>query len=129
MKDETLHQFADQQYLNRETYRINGAPVATPMWCAEHRGMLSVYARAEAGKVTRLRRDPRVRVVPCTARGTPRGTWVHGTAHLIEEPEATLAHQWLTATYGWVKRLGDLISQVRTTTRVVIAIKVGAVTL
>ena len=126
MHDDTFNQFTNQQYLNLENYRTNGTPVAKPMWFAEHQGILYVYSRAEAGKVKRLRRDPRVRVVPCTARGTPRGDWVLGTAHLLEEPEASLGHRLLTAKYGWVKRLGDLISQLRTQTRVVIAIKGGA---
>jgi PPOX class probable F420-dependent enzyme len=126
MPHETLHQFSNQKYLNLETSRQNGTPVATPMWFAEHQGTLYVYSRAEAGKVKRLRRDLRVRVVPCTARGTPRGDWVRGTAYLLEEPEASLGHQRLHAKYGWVKRLGDLISWLRMRERVVIAIKVGA---
>ena len=74
MPHETFHQCSNQKYLNLETSRQSGTPVATPMWCAEHQGLLSVYSRAEAGKVKRLRRDPRVRVVPCTARGTPEET-------------------------------------------------------
>jgi PPOX class probable F420-dependent enzyme len=126
MDRDNLHPFADHRYPNLETYRRNGTPVATPMWCAEHQGILYVYSRAEVGRVKRLRRDPRVRVVPCTARGTPRGDWVRGAAHLLEEPEATLGHQRLHAKYGWVKRLGDLASWLRKRERVVIAIEVGS---
>jgi PPOX class probable F420-dependent enzyme len=73
MDNDPRHQFTDQKYLNLETYRRNGTPVATPMWFAEHHGTLYVYSRAEAGKVRRVRQNPRVRVVPCTARGTPTG--------------------------------------------------------
>jgi uncharacterized protein len=63
--------FADQKYLSLETYRQNGTPVATPMWFTEHDGVFYVYSRANAGKVKRIRRNPTVRVVPCTLRGTP----------------------------------------------------------
>jgi PPOX class probable F420-dependent enzyme len=73
MTDDQQHQFADQKYLNLETYRKNGTPVATPMWFAEHHGTLYVYSRADAGKVKSIRQNSTVRVVPCTAGGTPTG--------------------------------------------------------
>jgi PPOX class probable F420-dependent enzyme len=60
MDDDPQHQFTDQKYLNLETYRKNGTPVATPMWFAEHDGLLYVYSRANAGKVKRVHQNPRV---------------------------------------------------------------------
>jgi uncharacterized protein len=125
MHDDPRHQCTNQKYLNLETYRKNGTPVATPMWCAEHDGLLYVYSRAEAGKVKRIRQHPAVRVVPCTVRGTPMGDWVSGTARMLEEPDATLGHQLLNAKYGWLKRVGDLVSRLRNRARVVMAIEVG----
>jgi uncharacterized protein len=125
MRHETLHQFTNQKYLNLETYRRNGTPVATPMWFAEHGGVFYVYSRADAGKVKRICQNPTVRVVPCTARGTPTGAWVGGTVRIVDEPDATLGHQLLTAKYGWLKRLGDLVSRLRQRARVVMAIEVG----
>jgi PPOX class probable F420-dependent enzyme len=100
MNHNKRHQFADQKYLSLETYRKNGAPVATPVWFAEQDGVMYVYSRAVAEKVKRIRLNPNVRVVPCTVRGTPRGDWIHSTARFLEEPEATLGHQRLNATYG-----------------------------
>lgn len=125
MTDDQQHQFADQKYLNLETYRKNGTSVATPMWFAEHHGTLYVYSRADAGKVKRIRQNSTVRVVPCTAGGTPTGDWVGGTARMLDEPDATLGHQLLTAKYGWLKRVGDLVSRLRNRARVVMAIEVG----
>jgi uncharacterized protein len=125
MDHDNLNQFADQRYLSLETYRRNGMPVATPMRFAEHDGVFYVYSRADAGKVKRLRRNPMVRVVPCTVRGTPRGDWVRATARLLGEPQATIGHQRLNAKYGWVKRLGDVVSRLRNRARLVIAIEVG----
>jgi PPOX class probable F420-dependent enzyme len=120
-----LHQFANQKYLNLETYRKDGTPVATPMWFAEHQGLLYVYSRADAGKVKRIRQNPSVRVVPSTVSGTPRGDWVDGTVRIVDGLEATSGHQWLNAKYGWVKRIGDVFSQLKRTKRVVMAIKVA----
>jgi PPOX class probable F420-dependent enzyme len=125
MRHETLHQFTNQKYLNLETYRRNGTPVATPMWFAEHGGALYVYSRADSGKVKRIRQNPHVRVVPCTVGGTPTGEWVGGTARILAEPDATPGHQLLTAKYGWRKRVGDLVSRLRHRARVVITIEVG----
>jgi uncharacterized protein len=108
MTDDQQHQFADQKYLNLETYRKNGTPVATPMWFAEHHGTLYVYSRADAGKVKSIRQNSTVRVVPCTAGGTPTGDWVAGTARILDAPGATIGHQRLNATYGWMKRIREV---------------------
>lgn len=123
MYHKNQEQFSNQKYLTLETYRKSGAPVATPMWFAEYDQVLYVYSRADAGKVKRIRRNPRVRVAPCTARGALRGNWVEGTASFLDEPQAALGHQRLNAKYGWVKRIGDVISGLRKRERVVMAIK------
>jgi PPOX class probable F420-dependent enzyme len=125
MDDDPRHQFTDQKYLNLETYRKNGTPVATPMWFAEHDGLLYVYSLANAGKVKRVRQNPRVRVVPCTARGTPTGDWVEAKARILEDAGAQIGHTLLNAKYGWLKRVGDLVSRLRHRTRVVMAIEAG----
>jgi uncharacterized protein len=124
MDNNPRHQFTDQKYLNLETYRKNGTPLATPMWFAEHGGLLYVYSRAEAGKVKRIRQNAHVRVVPCTARGTPTGDWVEAKARILEDSAAQMGHQLLNAKYGWLKRVGDLVSRLRNRTRVVMAIEV-----
>jgi uncharacterized protein len=98
--------------------------VATPMGCAEHERLVSGYARAEAGKVKRIRQNPTVSVVPCTGRGIPTRDWVSGTAGMLDESDMTLGHQRLNATYGWLKRVGEVVSQLRNRARVVMAIEV-----
>jgi uncharacterized protein len=123
MSHDKLRQFADQKYLSLETYRNNGTPVATPMWFAEHNGMLYVYSLADAGKVKRIRHNPHVRVMPCTVGGTPRGSWVAGTARILDDPGATLGHTLLNGKYGWVKSIGDVFSKLKQRQRVVMAIE------
>lgn len=123
MTAEKLVQFAQQEYLNLETYRKDGKPVQTPVWFVEESGLLYCYTHASAGKVKRLRRNPRVRVVPCTFGGKPRGVWVEGTAR-IEEAEGTeRGLELLTRKYGWKKRIGDFFSALRDPARVVFSIR------
>ena len=123
----SLHQFAQfagQKYLNLETYRRNGRPVATPVWFAEEHGTFYIYSLAHAGKVKRIRRNPHVRIVPCDMRGNPKGDWVDATARILDEDGAAQGHQLLNQKYGWIKRVGDVVSRLRRRQRVVIAIDV-----
>lgn len=117
-------QFAGQKYLNLETYRKNGMPVDTPVWFAEKDGVLYVYSLADAGKIKRIRNNPRVKVVPSDMRGKPRGEWVEGSAVILDERGAEFGHQLLNKKYGLLKRIGDVFSRLRKRRRVVIAISI-----
>lgn len=68
-----LAQFDGARYLNLETYRRDGRAVRTPLWFAESGGLLYVYSLADAGKVKRMRNNPRVRLAPCDIRGKLKG--------------------------------------------------------
>jgi uncharacterized protein len=123
MSTDRLAQFANRRYLNMETYRKTGKPVATPLWFAEENGTLYVYSLANAGKVKRIRNNPKVRIVPCDMRGRPKGNWNEAKARLLmDEPGATLAHQLLNQKYGWMKKIGDVFSRVMQRRKVVIVI-------
>ncbi len=105
-----LEQFQGHKYLNLESFRRNGKAVATPMWFAESGGALYVYSLESAGKVKRIRNNPRVRVVPSTFRGVPLGEWVAASAAILDSAGASRGHSLLNQKYGWLKRLGDLFS-------------------
>jgi PPOX class probable F420-dependent enzyme len=122
MSSDRLGQFANQRYLNMETYRKTGEPVATPLWFAEENGTLYIYSLANAGKVKRIRNNPKIRIVPCDMRGKPKGNWVEAKVRLVDEPGATLAHQLLNQKYGWMKKIGDVFSRVMQRRKVVIVI-------
>lgn len=94
------------------------------MWFVVHRDSIYVYTLASAGKVKRIRNNPRVRIAPCDARGTLKGAWVEATARIVDETEAAQAHDLLVAKYGWMKRLADLFRKIRPKPRAVIAIVV-----
>ncbi len=91
---------AKERYISVTTFRRDGTPVATPVWCAGEEGFLFVFSEANSGKVKRIRRDPHVRVAPCSARGKPQGEAVDGDAAIVEETEK--AEALLASKYGWL---------------------------
>lgn len=122
MSSEKLRQFSGQKYLNLESYRKNGKAVATPVWFAENAGVLYIYSLADAGKVKRIRNNPRVRVAPCDMRGKLKGQWVEARARILDGAEAGKGHQLLDEKYGLLKKIGNVFSKLMKRERVVIAI-------
>ena len=125
MHSQQLTPFATQRYLNLESWKRDGTPVQTPVWFAEDHGVLYVYTLAKAGKVKRIRRNPRIRLAPCTMRGTVTGPWVEAEATIGDATTATHGHTLLRHKYGWMKRMGDLFSRLLHRERVVITIRVS----
>ena len=123
MSHEALAPFANQQYLNLESFKRDGTPVQTPVWFAEDDGVLYIYALANAWKVKRIRRNPRVRMAPCTMRGKVLGQWVEAEAHIVDAATAERGHALLLQKYGWKKRLGNLFSGFMKRERVVMRIQ------
>ncbi|HEY5869630.1 MAG TPA: PPOX class F420-dependent oxidoreductase [Candidatus Tectomicrobia bacterium] len=126
MQHQHLTPFAGQRYLNLESFKRDGTPVQTPVWFAEDHGALYVYTLAKAGKVKRIRRNPRIRLAPCTMRGIVTGPWVKAEATLVDATTAAHGHALLRHKYGWMKRMGDLFSRLMHRERVVIAIRLLA---
>jgi PPOX class probable F420-dependent enzyme len=99
--DQNLAQFANQKYLNLETFRKNGQSLKTPVWFVQEGEKLYVRTIANSGKVKRLRNHGRVNIMPCGQEGEPLGTWVPAQAR--ETTEAALAahvRELLVAKYG-----------------------------
>jgi len=123
MSNAKLDQFANQKYLNLESYRKTGAAVATPVWFAQDGDELYIYSLAEAGKVKRIRNNPRVRVMPCDIRGAPKGEWVEATARIIDGAGEDKAQRLLDKKYGLMKRIGNIYSRIMKRPRAAIAIR------
>ena len=123
-EQDRLAPFREPRYLNLETYRRTGQAVTTPVWFAIDRDVIYLYSLATAGKVKRIRNNPKVRIAPCDVRGALKGTWVEATARIVDERDAARANGLLVAKYGWMKRLADLFRKVRPKPRAVIAITV-----
>ena len=118
-----LNRFEGRRYISLETYRRNGTPVRTPVWFVEHNEELMFYTMAASGKVTRLRRTPRVRIAPCDRRGNVRGEWVEGTTRSLEGEEARHVHAMLNRKYGWQRGLINLLVRLRRRPRTGFAIR------
>ena len=98
--DPKVEQFANQHYLNLETYRKDGQAVRTPVWFAADYGVLYVHAVKHAGKVKRIRRTARARVAPCDMIGVVTGEWIDGEARVLDEAGTTRANQLRDQKYG-----------------------------
>ena len=120
---EKLAPFAGHKYLNLETYRRNGEAVRTPVWFAEDAGLLYIYSLAHAGKIKRIRRNPRVRIVPCSWGGEVQGAWADATARILDGDAAAHGDQLLDRKYGWQRKLGNLLRRIFPKQRVVVAIE------
>lgn len=126
MHNHPLAPFAGQRYLNLESVKRDGTPVQTPVWFAEEHGVLYVYTLANAGKVKRIRRNPRIRLAPCTMRGQVTGPWMEAEATIVDATTAVHGHALLRQKYGWMKGIGDVFSRLLHRERVVIAIQFPA---
>jgi PPOX class probable F420-dependent enzyme len=115
-------QFANQKYLNLESYRRDGRAVQTPLWFAQSGDRFYIYSLADAGKVKRVRNNPKVRIAPCDLRGKLKGEWVEGTARIEHDSGEKLGHDLLNKKYGLVKRIGNFFSSLRKKQHAIISI-------
>jgi PPOX class probable F420-dependent enzyme len=109
----SLDRFGGHRYLNLETFRRNGEGVKTPVWFVREGNTLYVWTLADSGKARRIRRNGRVRIVPCTDSGDLLGDWLVARAEVDGSPEA-LRHvaRLMRSKYGiafllfeWIGRL------------------------
>jgi hypothetical protein len=82
-----------------------------------------VYSAPDAGKVKRIRNNPKVRVAPCDVRGNLRGAWIDGQARICNEVEAEHAQELLRKKY-LLKRIGDFFGRLLGRKHAAIAIQI-----
>ena len=101
-----------EPYINLATFRRSGVAVRTPVWFARSGERFYAFSEAKAGKVKRLRNDPRIEVAPCSVRGRVTGEWIPGRARRVDDA-ATVerAYAALRSKYGWQMRLADFFSR------------------
>lgn len=106
-------EIARSRYVSLTTYRKDGTPVPTPVWHVPHGAELWIVTEANSGKVKRIRKNPQVRVQPCSVRGkvAPDAPSVTGTARLLDADGTARARQLLARRYvmsragNWLARL------------------------
>lgn len=82
------------------------------MWIAGGGGRYYVFSERTAGKVKRIRANPRVRLAACDLRGKVSGGWAGGRARIVTDaPSIALAYAALRKKYGWQMRFIDLLSR------------------
>jgi PPOX class probable F420-dependent enzyme len=114
---ETAERFEidDAKYVALTTYAEDGTARTTPVWVAGSAGRYFVITSAASHKVKRLRRDPRVEVAVCDARGrVEEGAPIYrGTARLLEGPERHPAVEAVRRKYGLMAKLLPVMARLR----------------
>lgn len=84
------------------TYRSDGTPVTTCVWIARESDALYVVTHGSAGKVKRIRANPRVELAPSDSRGRPQGGASTAEATVVEDQAAIRrATGVIRRKYGW----------------------------
>jgi len=114
MADDALSALRGERYLNLETFKRDGSGVKTPVWFAHVDDRLVIFTESKSYKVKRLRRNTKVRVAACGARGAIKGPWFEGTGTLVNDDPGRekVAYDALLAKYGWQMRLTNFASRV-----------------
>lgn len=104
-------QLSQQQYINLETFRKNGAGVKTPVWFVQDGGTIFVRTVANSGKVKRIRNNRLVNIAPCKVDGTLIGEWLPATANEVKDSDTERkVDRLLDKKYGLMKKVFALAS-------------------
>ncbi len=105
-------EIARSRYISLTSYRRDGTPVATAVWHVPEDGRLLVVTEAGSWKVKRIRRDARVQVAACDARGRvrPGAASAQGRARLLDEAGTRHARELLARRY-LLSRLGNAVAR------------------
>ena len=96
----------DAKYIQLTTFRKDGTPVPTPIWAALDGDRLVVWTETESWKVKRLRRDSRVVVQACDARGKKTfGSPVEGTGEILDAAGTERVRGLIGRKYGLLGKI------------------------
>lgn len=105
---------ASAKYVQLTTFRRDGSPVASPLWAAIDGERLVMWTVTDSWKVKRLRRDSRVVVQACDARGRKlEGAPVEGTAEILDDAGTQHVREVIMKKYGIAGRITVLASKLR----------------
>ena len=122
--------FADAKYVNLRSFKRDGSPVDTPVWFATVDGRVVIFTDGTSYKVKRIRRNAKVELARCDARGGLRGPWLPGQARVVEEPDLIArSYAALNLKYGWLMRIGTVFSTLagRVKRRLILEVTMDAV--
>ncbi|RRQ28924.1 PPOX class F420-dependent oxidoreductase [Rhodococcus sp. Eu-32] len=110
---------ADGKYVSLTTFKKDGTPVATPLWGVREGDRLLVWTTSDSWKVKRIRRNGRVTVAPCTARGKIQGEAQNGFAEILDGPATDKVRRAIARKYGilgWLTVTGSTLRRGKTGT-------------
>ena len=96
--------FARAKCISLTTFKLDGTPVATPIWFNIIDDKILLTTPATSWKVKRIRNNPRVEFATCTQRGRVTGPVFTGTARVISAEEVVPVlkakrHRYLSARF------------------------------
>jgi PPOX class probable F420-dependent enzyme len=105
----------DEKYILLTTFRRDGTPVSTPVWCVpvDDRSV-GFWTSSGSGKAKRLAHTSRVTVQPCNGRGKVKdGTQpVEATARLVTGDELETIRTKVVAKYGFLTKVTKFLGSV-----------------
>jgi uncharacterized protein len=108
----------NESYISLITFKRSGVEVPTAIWFAADNGAFYAYTNASAGKVKRIRNNPKVKVAPCTMSGKLTGPAVDAAASILSDSEAARVQSLLNRKYTWKKKLFEAIEKLPVLLRV-----------
>ena len=102
--------FELKKYISLVTFRSSGERVPTAVWFAKFGDDLNTYGvitETNAGKVKRIRENPKIEVQVCDIKGkvTAGAKTYFGTAHLVFGSQAVAVRKAIARRYGVTYRL------------------------
>ena len=89
----------DGKYLSVTSYRRDGRGVSTPVWFVREGQRLLIETDADSFKVKRMRREPRVAIARCTARGKIRELPTPAEAELLPDDQVARVERLMAHKY------------------------------
>ena len=116
MSKDASPNLGERKFVSLTTFKRNGSAVASPMWIVAEGEQLWAWTPADAWKVKRIRRDPRVTLTPCGRTGKVQpGPVIDATAEVITDAgEVTRVESLIKRKYGFEFRIVTLIETIAT---------------
>ena len=98
-------QITDAKYVSLVTFRISGDRVPTAVWFTKFGDAANTYCvitETNAGKVKRIRQNPRIEIQVCDIKGKVKAsaTTYSGVARLVTGSEAIAIRKAIAKRYG-----------------------------
>jgi len=120
MSPEVTSAFATSMCMNVRSFRKDGTPVDTPVWCVGTGGAggrYACYTDDRSFKLKRLKRNPDVELAACDVVGRCNTPWYHARCRIVEDPaERNRIFDLIRSKYGihwylslWGSKLVDRV--------------------